>query len=108
MGVDLSGVRKEQFAVQSKKKQIKDKLTATEKKLESLQEELKAVTQKRDKAYQTILELRKQHDEEVCLFFASNFKISVSYAHMTIFKLSFIHEELLSLHIYIFILIIFI
>ncbi|TYG82221.1 proton pump-interactor 1 isoform X2 [Gossypium raimondii] len=71
IGVDLSGVRKEQFAVQSKKKQIKDKLTATEKKLESLQEELKAVTQKRDKAYQTILELRKQHDEENAYFYQS-------------------------------------
>ncbi|PPR97533.1 hypothetical protein GOBAR_AA23137 [Gossypium barbadense] len=71
MGVDLSGVRKEQFAVQSKKKQIKEKLTAIEKKLESLQEELKAVTQKRDKAYQTILELRKQHDEENAYFYQS-------------------------------------
>ncbi|GMJ10182.1 hypothetical protein HRI_004687400 [Hibiscus trionum] len=71
MGVDLNGVRKEQQAVQSKKKQIKDKLTAMEKRLDYLQEELKDVTEKRDKAYEAIQELRKQRDEENVYFFQS-------------------------------------
>ncbi|PPR80268.1 hypothetical protein GOBAR_AA40449 [Gossypium barbadense] len=63
MGVDLNGVRKEQHAVWSKKKQIKDKLDETETKIESLQNELKAVTLKRDKAFDNIQELRKQSDQ---------------------------------------------
>ncbi|KAK8603049.1 hypothetical protein V6N13_085247 [Hibiscus sabdariffa] len=71
MGVDLNGVRKEQHAVQSKKKLIKDKLHVTEKRIDILQEELKHVTEKRDKAYETILELRKQRDEENAYFFQS-------------------------------------
>ncbi|KAE8680136.1 Dynamin-related protein 5A [Hibiscus syriacus] len=64
MGVDLNGVRKEQHAVQSKKKLIKDKLNTIEKRIDFLQEELKDVTEKRDKAYEAIQELRKQRDEE--------------------------------------------
>ncbi|KAK8706207.1 hypothetical protein V6N13_049782 [Hibiscus sabdariffa] len=64
IGVDLNGVRKEQHAVQSKKKLIKDKLTALENRIDSLQEELKDVTEKRDKAYEDIQELRKQRDEQ--------------------------------------------
>ena len=99
MGVDLDGVRKEQQVIWSKKNQIKEKVKAIESKIDSLQEELTAVTQKRDKAYETIQELRKQRDEGVCLFFASNIKISVSYAYMTISKNSFIHEEIRSLQI---------
>ncbi|GMJ05250.1 proton pump interactor 1 [Hibiscus trionum] len=71
MGVDLNGVRKEQHAVQSKKKLIKDKLNVTEKRIDILQEELKDVTEKRDKAYETIQELRKQRDEENAYFFQS-------------------------------------
>ncbi|KAE8703260.1 Proton pump interactor 1 isoform 3 [Hibiscus syriacus] len=71
MGGDLNGVRKEQHAVQSKKKQIKDKLNVIEKRINILQEELKDVTEKRDKAYETIQELRKQRDEENVYFFQS-------------------------------------
>ncbi|TYH74588.1 hypothetical protein ES332_D05G409900v1 [Gossypium tomentosum] len=63
MGVDLNGVRKKQHAVWSKKKQIKDKLDETETKIRSLQNELKAVTLNRDKAFENIQELRKQSDQ---------------------------------------------
>ncbi|KHG29104.1 Uncharacterized protein F383_15123 [Gossypium arboreum] len=71
MGVDLNGVRKEQHAVWSKKKQIKDKLDETETKIESLQNELKAVTLKRDKAFENIQELRKQSDQGNSHFYQS-------------------------------------
>ncbi|PPD86710.1 hypothetical protein GOBAR_DD16360 [Gossypium barbadense] len=71
MGVDLNGVRKEQHAVWSKKKQIKDKLDETETKIESLQNELKAVTLKRDKAFDNIQELRKQSDQGNSHFYQS-------------------------------------
>ncbi|KAK9004924.1 hypothetical protein V6N11_042374 [Hibiscus sabdariffa] len=64
-------LRKEQHAVQSKKKLIKDKLTALENRIDSLQEELKDVTEKRDKAYEDIQELRKQRDEQNVYFFQS-------------------------------------
>ncbi|KAA3453042.1 proton pump-interactor 1-like [Gossypium australe] len=71
MGVDLNGVRKEQHAVWSKKKQIKDKLDETETKIESSQNELKAVTLKRDKAFENIQELRKQSDQGNSHFYES-------------------------------------
>ncbi|TYG71675.1 hypothetical protein ES288_D05G417100v1 [Gossypium darwinii] len=71
MGVDLNGVRKEQHAVWSKKKQIKDKLDETETKIVSLQNELKAVTLKRDKAFENIQELRKQSDQGNSHFYQS-------------------------------------
>ncbi|TYG71729.1 hypothetical protein ES288_D05G421400v1 [Gossypium darwinii] len=71
MGVDLNGVRKEQHAVWSKKKEIKDKLDETETKIESLQNELKAVTLKRDKAFENIQELRKQSDQGNSHFYQS-------------------------------------
>ncbi|MBA0638290.1 hypothetical protein Godav_029553 [Gossypium davidsonii] len=57
---DIQDQVKEQHAVWSRKKQIKDKLDETETKIESLQNELKAVTLKRDKAFENIQELRKQ------------------------------------------------
>ncbi|TYG71686.1 hypothetical protein ES288_D05G418000v1 [Gossypium darwinii] len=71
MGVDLNGVRKEQHAIWSKKKQIKDKLDETETKIESLQNELKAVALKRDKAFENIQELRKQSDQGNSHFYQS-------------------------------------
>ncbi|TYG71703.1 hypothetical protein ES288_D05G419400v1, partial [Gossypium darwinii] len=54
-----------------KKNQIKDKLDETETKIESLQNELKAVTLKRDKAFENIQELRKQSDQGTSHFYQS-------------------------------------
>ncbi|KAL4334074.1 hypothetical protein GQ457_07G014630 [Hibiscus cannabinus] len=71
MGVDLNGVKKEQQAIWSKKRQIKDKLDAIENKIESLQKELETVTLKRDEAYGNIQELRKQRDEGNAPFYQS-------------------------------------
>lgn len=71
MGVDLDGVRKEQNAIWSKKKQIKEKVNAIESKIESLQEELNAVIQKKNKAYETMQQLWKQRDEANAHFYQS-------------------------------------
>ncbi|KAE8713641.1 Proton pump interactor 1 isoform 2 [Hibiscus syriacus] len=71
MGVDLNGVKEEQQAIWSKKRQIKDKLDAIENKIESLQKELEAVTQKRDEAYGNIQDLRKERDEGNAPFYQS-------------------------------------
>ncbi|MBA0638289.1 hypothetical protein Godav_029553 [Gossypium davidsonii] len=68
---DIQDQVKEQHAVWSRKKQIKDKLDETETKIESLQNELKAVTLKRDKAFENIQELRKQSDQNNSHFYQS-------------------------------------
>ncbi|XP_039030212.1 proton pump-interactor 1-like [Hibiscus syriacus] len=71
MGNDLDGVRKEQNAIWSKKKQIKEKVNAIESKIEALQEELNTVIQKRNKAYETMQQLWKQRDEANAHFYQS-------------------------------------
>ncbi|KAE8723498.1 Proton pump-interactor 1 [Hibiscus syriacus] len=71
MGVDLNGVKKEQKAIWSKKRQIKGKLDVIENKMESLQKELEAVTQTRDEAYGNIQDLWKERDEGNAPFYQS-------------------------------------
>lgn len=68
MGVDLDGVRKENQAVWAKISQLEGKMRVIDEEIKALQEELKDVTEKRDKAYANIQELRKQRDEMVNLF----------------------------------------
>ncbi|KAF8413867.1 hypothetical protein HHK36_001861 [Tetracentron sinense] len=63
IGVDLDGVRKDQESVRSKIKHLEEQLKAIDNAISSLQEELTDVSQKRDKAYEGLLELRKQRDE---------------------------------------------
>lgn len=65
MGGDLDGVKKEQQAVRSKIKQLDDAVKAIDKEIASLQDELSIVTEKRDKARDSIFQLRKQRDEDV-------------------------------------------
>lgn len=65
MGGDLDGVKKEQQAVRSKIKQLDDAVKAIDKEIASLQDELSIVTEKRDKARDSIFQLRKQRDEGV-------------------------------------------
>lgn len=67
MGVDLDGVKKEQQVLWGKIDGLDGKVRALDTEISTLQDELTAVTQKRDKAYETIQELRKQRDEAVCL-----------------------------------------
>lgn len=65
MGVDLDGVRKEHQANWSRMKRLEEKLKEMDDDNKALQEELNTVTEKRDKAFRTIQELRRQRDEEV-------------------------------------------
>lgn len=67
IGGDLDGVKKERQAIRSKIKQIDDELKIIDKDIQTLQDELTAVTQKREKAFESIQQLRKQRDEGVCI-----------------------------------------
>ncbi|XP_042520179.1 proton pump-interactor 1 [Macadamia integrifolia] len=69
IGVDLDGVRKEQQTVRAKIKHLEDELKAIDDEISSLQVELTDVTQKRDKAYETFGELRKQRDAGNAAFY---------------------------------------
>ncbi|GLU23358.1 hypothetical protein SLE2022_393740 [Rubroshorea leprosula] len=71
MGADLDGVRKEQQAIQSKRKQLKEKADAYDSKIVALQDELNLLTEKRNKAFQTIQDLRKQREEGNIHFYQS-------------------------------------
>ncbi|KAI5333217.1 hypothetical protein L3X38_023347 [Prunus dulcis] len=71
MGGDLDGVKKEQQAVRSKIKQLDDAVKAIDKEISSLQDELSIVTEKRDKARDSIFQLRKQRDEDNACFYQS-------------------------------------
>ncbi|KAG4968989.1 Proton pump-interactor 1 [Glycine soja] len=71
IGGDLDGVKKEREAIRSKIKQIDDALKAIDKDIQSLQEELTAVSQKRDKAFESIQQLRKQREEGNTYFYQS-------------------------------------
>uniref|UniRef100_I1M376 Proton pump-interactor 1 n=1 Tax=Glycine max TaxID=3847 RepID=I1M376_SOYBN len=71
IGGDLDGVKKEREAIRSKIKQIDDALKAIDKDIQSLQEELTAVSQKRDKAFESMQQLRKQREEGNTYFYQS-------------------------------------
>ncbi|KAF8409238.1 hypothetical protein HHK36_005312 [Tetracentron sinense] len=62
-GVDLDGVKKEQLSVRAKIKHLEGELKVIDNNISSLQKGLTVVNQKKDKAYEGILELRKQRDE---------------------------------------------
>ncbi|XP_077227360.1 proton pump-interactor [Tasmannia lanceolata] len=63
IGGDLDGVRKDQFAVRTKIKNLEEELRAIDNEISSLQEQLAVLNEKRGKAYETFSELRKQRDE---------------------------------------------
>ncbi|KAJ6298130.1 hypothetical protein OIU76_019295 [Salix suchowensis] len=69
MGVDLDGVKKEQQVLWGKIDGLDGKVKALDTEISTLQDELTAVTQKRDKAYETIQELRQQRDEANANFY---------------------------------------
>src|SRR2546423_1331439 len=69
MGVDLDGVRKEKLAVGSRIGQLKEKVKALDAEIKSLQDDLEAITVKRDKAFENIKSLRQLRDDGVCLFY---------------------------------------
>lgn len=65
MGAGLDGVKKERQAISARINQLSEKLKATKDEIQVLENELKTVSEKRDKAYSNIHELRKQRDETV-------------------------------------------
>jgi archaellum component FlaC len=66
IGGDLDGVKKERQAIRSKIEQVDDLLETLKADIETLQEELTDLTQKREQAFESIQKLRKQRDEGVC------------------------------------------
>ncbi|CAN6443620.1 unnamed protein product [Victoria cruziana] len=69
IGGDMDEVRKEQQAVDGKIKRHEEDLKAIDKEINSLQEELNTATERKDKAYASVLELRKQRDEGNASYF---------------------------------------
>lgn len=65
MGAGLDGVKKERQAISARIGQLSEKVKATKDEILVLENELKTVSEKRDKAYSNIQELRKQRDETV-------------------------------------------
>ncbi|KAK6157390.1 hypothetical protein DH2020_011638 [Rehmannia glutinosa] len=63
IGVDLDGVRKEKQVINAKLKQLDEEKLAIEKDISVLEDELTAVTEKRDKTFETIRDMRKQREE---------------------------------------------
>ncbi|CAN6914987.1 unnamed protein product [Brassica oleracea var. botrytis] len=63
MGAGLDGVKKERQAISARINQLSEKVKAAKDEIQVLENELKTVTEKRDKAYSNIRELRKQRDE---------------------------------------------
>ncbi|KAL5564388.1 hypothetical protein UlMin_027552 [Ulmus minor] len=71
IGGDLDGVRKEQQTVRGKIKQLDDALKVIDKDIASLQDELAVITEKRDKARESIQQFRKQRDDGNAYFYQS-------------------------------------
>ncbi|KAK4439183.1 Proton pump-interactor 1 [Sesamum alatum] len=63
IGSDLDGVRKEKQVINAKLKQLDEEKLALEKEISALEGELTAITQKRDKTFETIKEMRKQRED---------------------------------------------
>ncbi|XP_056167660.1 proton pump-interactor 1-like [Syzygium oleosum] len=69
IGAGLDEVRKDQQVVKAKIKVLKEELEAIDAEIKSLQDDLSNVIQKKDKAYETIQELRKKRDEGNACFY---------------------------------------
>jgi len=65
MGAGLDGVKKERQAISARINELSEKLKATKDEITVLENELKTVSEKRDKAYSNIHDLRRQRDETV-------------------------------------------
>lgn len=62
LGVDLDAARKEQQAIWTKIKYLEEELKVIDEQINPLQDQLAAATQKRDKAFETLKQLRKERD----------------------------------------------
>ncbi|XP_074558098.1 proton pump-interactor 1-like isoform X2 [Curcuma longa] len=66
---DIGGVKKEKQAIRMKIKSLEDELKVIDDEISSLQEELENINKKRNKAFETLVELRKSRDEVNSCFF---------------------------------------
>lgn len=71
IGGDLDGVRKEQQTLRAKIKQLEDALKVIDKDISVLQDELTAVTEKRDKVRESIQQFRRQREDGNSYFYQS-------------------------------------
>jgi chromosome segregation ATPase len=62
IGEGLDGVKKDRQAVRSKIKVLEDELKIVDAEIGALQEDLNAATARKDKAYESLTELRKARD----------------------------------------------
>jgi len=62
IGEGLDGVKKDRQAVRSKIKVLEDELKIVDAEIDALQEDLNAATARKDKAYESLTELRKARD----------------------------------------------
>ncbi|KAF8743878.1 hypothetical protein HU200_013521 [Digitaria exilis] len=69
IGEGIDGIKKERQAVRSKIKVLEDELKAVDAEIASLQEDLDGATARKDKAYESLQELRAARDAKVSLTF---------------------------------------
>lgn len=62
IGDGIDGVKKEREAVRSKIKLLDDEIQVVDNEIALLQEDLNAATVRKDKAYESLFELRKARD----------------------------------------------
>jgi len=67
IGEGIDGIKKERQAVRSKIKVLEDDLKLVDAEIASLQEDLDAATARKDKAYESLQELRAVRDAKVSL-----------------------------------------
>ena len=65
IGEGIDGIKKERQAVRSKIKVLEDELKVVDAEIASLQEDLDAATARKDKAYESLQELRAVRDAKV-------------------------------------------
>ncbi|XP_062198721.1 proton pump-interactor BIP103-like isoform X2 [Phragmites australis] len=68
IGEGIDGIKKERQAVRSKIKVLEDELKAVDSEIASLQEDLDAATARKDKAYESLIELRQARDAKNASF----------------------------------------
>ncbi|KAG6512668.1 hypothetical protein ZIOFF_030797 [Zingiber officinale] len=66
---DIGGIKKEKQPIRMKIKGLKDELKVLDDDISSLQEELENINNKRNKAFETLVELRKSRDDVNACFF---------------------------------------
>lgn len=67
VGADMDAVKKERQAVRGKIKPLEEQLKAIDAEISSLQDELTSVSEKKDKAFENLNELRKARDAAVSI-----------------------------------------